>query len=298
MILPPELIDRILKSLRGDPESLMAAGLISKAWTGWSQTHLFESVHLKPPNLPRWLTNVPQGPDGPASHTRALTLEEYRLTPWINPQYLDFPLSNLTSFRDVRSLTLVQWNATLFHGVSPEPYFGHFGKSLRALSLRFCTLDPTTLFEFLSLLPNVQDLEIAYLFPHSATFDTIPDVPNVTPDFGGTLSLADLASGHLLLKALAALPLRFTTVSIRGCTFHEPDVYQMLFSSCQDTLVSLRFEKSYRGVLELFPALVQSVLTPLHPQIDPFQTSHWLHAENLRRFTRSFVGPKDSPDPS
>ena len=274
MILPPELIDRILKSLRGDPESLMAVGLVSKAWTGWSQAYLFETVHLKPPNLPRWLKNVPQGPDGPASYTRALTLEEYRLIPWINPQYLDFPLSNLTSFRDVRSLALVQWNATLFREVSPEPYFGHFGRSLRALSLRFCTLDPTTFFAFLSLLPNVQDLEIAYLFPHSATLDTVPDVPNVTPDFRGTLSLADLASGHLLLKALAALPLRFTTIRIRGCTFNEPDVYQMLLSSCQDSLVSIRFEKSYRGVLKLLLGLVQSVLTSLHPQIDPFRTSH------------------------
>lgn len=274
MILPPELIDRILKSLRDDPESLMAAGLVSKAWTGWSQAYLFETVHLRPPNLPRWFRDVPQDPDGPTSHTRALTLEEYRLTPWINPQYLDFPLSNLTSFRDVRSLTLVQWNATLFRGTSPEPYFGHFGKSLRTLRLRFCTLDPTTFFDFLSILPNVQDLEIAYLFPHSATPNTVPDVPNVTPDFGGTLSLADLSSGHLLLRALAALPLRFTTICIQGCTFHESDVYQMLLSSCQDTLVSLRFEKSYRGVLELLPELAQSVLTLLCPQIDPFQTFH------------------------
>jgi hypothetical protein len=273
MILPPELIDRILRSLRDDPKSLMAAGLVSRAWAGWSQAYLFESVHLKPPNLPHWLKDVPQGPDGPASHTRALKLEEYRLIPWINPQYLDFPLSNLASFRNVRSLTLAQWNDTLFRGVSPEPYFGHFGRSLRALSLRFCTLDPATFFDFLSLLPNVQDLGIAYLFLHPDTLDTIPDVPNVTPDLGGTLSLADIASCRFFLKVLAALPLRFTTICIRGCTFREPDAYQMLLSSCRDTLVSLRFEKSYRGVLELVSGLVQPVLTLLYPQIDPFRTS-------------------------
>jgi hypothetical protein len=249
MSLPPELIDRILKSLRDDPKSLMVASLISKAWTTWSHAYLFESVHLKPANLQHWLKSTSQDVDALASHTRTLTLEEYRLLPWINPQYLDLPLSNLTSFRDVRSLSLIHWNATLFNGASPEPYFGHFGKSLRALNLRFCMLEPVILFNFLSLLPNVQDLEIAYLFPYSAALDTIPDVPKVTPSFCGTLLLADLASGHLILKALAALPLRFTAISIRGCTFHEPDVYQMLLTSCRETLVTLRFEKSYRGVL-------------------------------------------------
>jgi len=234
----------------------MATSLASKAWTTWSQAHLFESVHLKPANLRRWawLKDASQDVDGPASYTRALTLEEYRLLPWINPQYLDFPLSNLASFRDVRSLSLVQWNATLFNGASPEPYFSHFGNSLRALSLRFCTLDPATLFGFLSLLPNVQDLEIAYLFPHSASLGTIPDVPKVTPSFCGTLSLADLAPGHLILKALAALPLHFTAISIQGCTFQEPSTYQMLLTSCRDTLVALRFEKSYRGVLGISPS--------------------------------------------
>jgi len=247
MSLPPELIDRVLKSLRDDPKSLMAASLVSRAWTTWSQSYLFESVHLKPANLQHWLKDISQEVDSLASHTRTLTLEEYRLLPWINPQYLDFPLSNLTSFRDVRTLSLVQWNATLFGGASPEPYFGHFGKSLRALSLRFCTLDPAILFNFLSLLPNVQDLEIAYLFPHYAALNTIPDIPKVTPSFCGTLSLADLASGHLILKTLAAIPLHFTAISIQGCTFHEPDIYQMLLTSCRDTLVTLRFEKSYRG---------------------------------------------------
>jgi len=251
MSLPPELIDHILEFLHDDRESLEAASLVAKAWTSWSQAHIFETLHLTPINIQRWLKNISPDVDGPASHTRTLTLEEYRLLPWINPQYLDFPFSSLASFRDVRSLSLVHWNATLFNGASPEPYFGHFGKSLRALSLRFCTLAPATLFDLFSLLPNVQDLTIAYLFPHSGKPDTIPDVPEITPSFRGTLSLADLDSGHLILKALAALPLRFTTISIQGCTFYEPDAYQMLLTSCRDTLVVLRFEKSYRGALRV-----------------------------------------------
>ena len=252
MTFPPELIDRILKYLRDDPHSLSAASLVSKAWVGWGQAYLFESVHLSPANLRRWAGNVPPYVDGPASHTRTLTLEEYRLIPWINPQSSDFPLSNLASFSNVRSLALIQWNTTLFDGVSPEPYFGHFGKSLRALSLRFCTLDPATLFNFFALLPNVQDLEIACPSPQSGP-NTVPDIPKITPSFYGTLSLSDLNFDHCILKAVAALPLHFAAINIRGCTFYEPEAYQMLLTSCRDTLVTLRFQGSYRGVLESSP---------------------------------------------
>jgi hypothetical protein len=248
MSLPPELIHRVLESLRDDRQSLKAASLVSKAWTTWSQAHLFESVHLTPTNLQRWLKNIPPGVGGPASHTRTLMLEESRLRPWITPQNLKFPLSNLASFRHVRSLAMIQWNTTPFNDTSPEPYFGHFGESVRALSLQFCALEPVALFNFFSLLPNVQDLEIAYLFPHPGSLDTIPAAPKVTPSFCGTLSLADLAPGYHILEAIAALPLRFTTITIRGCTFYEPNPYQTLLTSCRDTLTTLRFEKIYRGV--------------------------------------------------
>lgn len=272
MTFPPELIDRILKYLRDDPQSLSASSLVSKAWTSWGRAYLFESVHLAPVNLRRWIENVSPDVDGPASCTRTLTLEEYRLLPWINPQCSDFPLSNLASFSNVRSLTLVQWNATLFNDASPEPYFGHFGKSVDTLNLRFCTLEPPTLFNFFSLLPNVQDLEIACL-SSSGSFGIVPDVPKVTPSFRGTLSLADLNSDHPVLKAVAALPLRFTTISIRGCTFYEPEAYQMVLTGCRDTLVTLRFEGSYRGALENCWDPSNLFLLSA-PQIGPFQTSH------------------------
>lgn len=251
MSLPPELINRILRYLSDDSESLKAMSLVSKPWASWCQAHLFKSIHLTPPLLQHWLKNVSPEVDGPASHTRALTLEEYSLTPWINPHFLDFPLSSLASFGNVRSLSLILWNATLFNSTSLEPYFGHLRESLRVLSLRFCSLTPAVLFDFLSLLPKVEDLEIASPSSPPFTLDIIPDVPTVTPSFRGTFSLSDLNSGHSIVKALATLPLHFSTIRIKGCTFYESDIYQILLSSCRDTLVNLRFEESYRGVLEI-----------------------------------------------
>jgi len=274
MSLPPELIDHIVNLLRDNRGSLAAVSLVSKAWTSWSQAHLFETLHLRLYNVQRWLKDIPPDANGPASHTRTLTLEDCPHQPWINPQYLDSRISSssFASFRDVRSLSLVHWNATIFNGASPEPSFGRFGNSLRSLSLQFCMLDPATLFDFFSLLPNVQDLEITHLYPRSLTLGTIPDVPEITPSFRGTLSLANLDSGHLILKALAALPLHFTTISIKVCIFHEPDAYQMLLTSCRETLVTLRFE-SCRGAFGVYPGFIQPVLTFLHFQIGPFQTS-------------------------
>ena len=275
MSLPPELINHILKFLRDDRESLEAASLVAKAWTSWSQAHLFETLHLKIYNIDNWFENIPPDVDGPASYTRTLTLEDRPNLFWITPQYLDSHISgsSFTSFRDVRSLSLIHWNAAFFDGVPQEPYFGHFGTSLRSLSLRHCRLDPATLFDLLSLLPNVQDLAIARLFPRYRKLVTIPDVPEITPSFRGALSLADLSSGHLVLKALAALPLRFTTITIEMCIFHEADTYQMLLTSCRDTLVTLRFGEGYRCALRVCPGLIKSVLTFLYFQICPFQTS-------------------------
>lgn len=246
MFLPPELLNRILGYLSDDSQSLMVMSLVSKTWAGWCQAHLFKSVHLAPPTLQGWLKNVSSEANALASHTRTLTLEEYHLIPWINPQYPRFPLSNLASFGDVRSLFLISWNALIFGDVPLGLYFGHFGKSLRVLTLRFCRFDQTVLFNLLSLLPNVEDFEIANPHARSDGPDTIPDAPEVAPSFRGTLSLVDLGPGHLILKALATLPLRFSTIRIKGCTFYEPESYQVLLSGCRKTLVSLRFEESYR----------------------------------------------------
>jgi len=119
---------------------------------------------------------------------------------------LGFPPLKLGLVSNVRSLFLLLSNITLFNDASPELHFSHFGKSLRALSLRYRALDPTVLFDFLSLLPNVRDLEIASHYPHTTALDTIPDVPKVTPSFCGTLPLANFHSRDPILRALVALP--------------------------------------------------------------------------------------------
>ncbi|KAF9779607.1 hypothetical protein BJ322DRAFT_1113407 [Thelephora terrestris] len=248
MNLPPELIDQILDDLSDDLESLRAAALVSKAWASWCQAHLFKSVHLTPHTLNGWFKNVPHEVGGPASLTRTLTLEESYFMSWINPQFMYFPLSNLTTFSDVRSLSFIKWDAILFRGASLKPYFGHFGTTLRAVSLRSCGFHPAILFDLLSLLPNVDDLEIERPHTHSKVPDTIPDAPKITPSFRGTLSLADLSAGTLILKAIATLPLHFSTIKINGCLLYELGAYQMLLTSCRDTLVTLHLEESNRGL--------------------------------------------------
>jgi hypothetical protein len=275
MSLPLELIDRILGHLSDDSESLKAMSLVSKAWVSWCQARLFKSIRLTPYNHDRFKI-VSQEIDGPASHTRTLTLEENRFVHWINPQYPYFPLSNLASFTHVRSLSFIQWDTTRFRGPSLENHFGHFGKSLRSLSLQFCTFDPVTLFDFFSLLPNVDDLELACYSRDPTVPHTIPDVPEVTPNFCGTLSLGNLTSVHLH-KALATFPLRFSTIRIKDFGydhFYEQDAHQPLFTSCRDTLVTLLLVVNNSGVMRICSGLLHSVLTTPIFQICPSQTSH------------------------
>jgi hypothetical protein len=212
---------------------------------------------------------------GPGSHTRTLILDEYVLELWIDPNFHfpGLPLSTLASFTYVRSLTFFEWKPPLFNGASLEPYFGHFGKSLRALSPQMCTLDPATLFDLLSLLPKVEDLEISYPLPSSPAPDIIPDIPAVTPSFCGALLVVDPGEGSLLLKALATLPLHFSIVRIYGGAYHDPEPCQMLLTSCRDTMVTIIFWPSFRGALRHCPGLNQSVHFPNFP-LHPSQIYH------------------------
>ncbi|KAF9779605.1 hypothetical protein BJ322DRAFT_366333 [Thelephora terrestris] len=245
MSLPPELISRILRDLGDDTESLRSISLVSKAWVGCCQAHLFKSVHLRPTTLKGWSKNVCKAVGGPGSHTRTLMLEESHSLHWINPQYPRFPLSNLASFSDVRFLSLIQWDSTHFDGASLEPYFGHFGNSLRAMNLQSCTFDPATLVDFLCLLPNLDDLWLSHCFLHSATPTTTLSVPEVTPTFRGTLSLGDLGSVYFF-EALAKLPLRFSTIKLKDYHCHGEGAYELLLNSCRDTLVALHYMHIHR----------------------------------------------------
>jgi hypothetical protein len=266
MYLPPELINQILDHLSDDLEFLKAVSLVSKAWANWCQAQLFKSIHLRPHTAEGWFKNVSHEVDGPASHTRALTLEESRRDRWINPKCSYFP--NLASFSNVRSLSFRHWDATRFNNAaSLEPHFGHFGKSVRAVSLRFCKFDPAGFFDFLSLLPNVDDLEIGDVYEHPERPDAVPNILGANPSFRGTLSLGDLYS-LWLSGALAMLPLRFSTIEINNRGIYAQDAYQPLFTSCRDTLVTLRLAVTDRlrpGASRLFRSPLVCAYYPTLP---------------------------------
>lgn len=215
MSLPLQLIDRILKSLHDDPKSLPATSLVSKDWTNWGQAYLFESVHLTLANLQCWLKNTPLDVDGPASHTCTLALEGMHIRPWVKSRNSDFLLSNLASFRYVGSLVLVQWDVT--NDALVESYFDRFGKSLGALSLVILHVrssDPLRSLIPLSKPPTPGN-RIPFPPPHS--LHTMSDIPEVIPSFCGMLSLTDLYSNDPIFKAVAILPVYFTTISIQSC---------------------------------------------------------------------------------
>ncbi|KAF9779606.1 hypothetical protein BJ322DRAFT_1113406 [Thelephora terrestris] len=168
---------------------------------------------------------------------------------WIDPEFLYFPLSNLKTFSDVRSLSFIRWDAILFRGASLEPYFGHFGKSLRAVSLQSCDLDAAILFNLLSFLPNVDDIEIERPLPCTKEPDIILDARKVTPNFRGTLSLTDFSSTVPILEAITTLPLHFSTIRIKGCSSKELSAYQLLLACCVDTLITFHYEQFHEVLI-------------------------------------------------
>lgn len=94
-----------------------------------------------------------------------------------------------------------------------------------------------------------QPLGIAYPLPCPGPPDVVPDIPDVTPRFCGTLSLAD--SVRVISFSTPLRPFRCISprISIRACTFRGPEAYQALLTACRETLVTLHFDESYRGEL-------------------------------------------------
>jgi hypothetical protein len=115
-------------------------------------------------------------------------------------------------------------------------------------------------------------LWLSHCFLHSATPTTTPKVPEVTPNFCGTLSLGDLGSVYFF-EALAKLPLRFSTIKLKDYHCHGEGAYELLLNSCRDTLVALHYMHIYRGTSRVCPGFLQRVLTISTLQIRPSQTS-------------------------
>jgi hypothetical protein len=240
--LPPELVEHIIDMLVGDRQSLLSCSLASVNWVHRSRHHLFASIRLHSlSNLQSWFSTGL----GPCSHhvrTLHLVQDEFK---WITPETLEKTQSGLSSFYNVKSLSITNLNLATYDEGSLARFFGHFS-NLTSLSVEKFTGHPDALVYFICMFPELDNLKIDSL-TMVKTAKAFPS-PTVTPRFRGKFSLSNLkTNGTAMVTPLMALPMAFEDVCVEYCRFETPKPVRDLFVACQRTMKKIKVRKIYFG---------------------------------------------------
>lgn len=159
---------------------------------------------------------------------------------WFGPQaFSRRDLRYFSTFTNVQTLVLERLR--LDHFIPDiKRYFAHFSPSLKSIALFKPRCTPRQLSYFLSLFPNLDDIEIQH---------TYTSKPNATlPDAELVLSSAPIMRGRLVLHCFRWIETwtyltascggpRFRYVDLRGSACCAP----LLLEACAETIETLRF---------------------------------------------------------
>jgi len=237
--LPQEIIEMIIVYLTRDLNALKACSLTCRSWyiaavpqlhhtlTLWTGARGENRHGLKPLSKLHELGLAPL-----AREIRTLLHEEWFVPRAFSPD----DLRHFSAFVNVQALILHRLNISRFiPGV--EQYFGHFSPSLLSIHLTAPCCTPRQLSYFLSLFPNLDDVNISS--PDQPFYTTIPDlelVPFSAPKLQGRLELREIN----WVETWTDL-----TTSCGGLRFHYMDLRRVggctpfLLGACAETLETL-----------------------------------------------------------
>ena len=247
--LPYEIIEMVTAHLTHDLGALKACSLTCRSWYIAAVPHIHHTIILgeKRPNRPRDKLKTLS-----KLHGRGLMplVEEirvcacYRWYPWFVPRaFSKRNLRYFSAFTNVQTLKIRKMEIYQFiPGI--ERYFGHFSPTLRSITLWEPCCTPRQLSYFLSLFPNLDDIEIQLLntrvpratVPHGAL------VPVSTPKLRGRLTLHHFYWPETWTDLID---------SCGGLRFHYIDLYgvmdctPILLEACAETIETIRFHVPY-----------------------------------------------------
>lgn len=259
--LPDDIFYEILVLL--DTESLKSCSLACKAISRSAKLFLHRKLYLIPrdrvsPRAPRNGSNTPGdwnefkgfpalGKRGLLQYTRHLSIFLGR-----NPLFhheLQPHVRYLHTLTNLRSLETRWLDIPSFLPRMGE-YFGAFLGSLRSLELQHPRGDHTQILYFICQFTNLQDLKIKGTQDHTHSMRNGGPHFDITtfPPLDGTLDL-ELYTGRdvgamLMLEGLTALPLKFRTLKLLGCTFAHS---QLLIDACAPELECLDLTWNWIG---------------------------------------------------
>ena len=227
MILPPELVDKIITYLRHDKRTLGNCSLVAKPWTYSSQKLLYTSVRITPSRYQTWQEI--------ASPTSAKLLQHARSLAYYKLQSLhDFQEEYLKSFHRLQHLTLDRVCNVDFNAVSLFPALQN---TLSSLSLSRLSLTLDTLVSFLSHFPNLRAFHLSEP-TFTAEHRTVP-LPSTPPR--GTLRLSTFStkSTDILLRTLTELKPEYDKLEIFEVRNRFTSHVNPIVSTCERTLTHL-----------------------------------------------------------
>jgi hypothetical protein len=242
---PQELVDEVIDNLADSPRDLRACSLVSSKWLERSRRKLFASVSLNTWNFDRWQRNISPGPNGISTYVRSLALRQARSIVSLDPETLMGIRDHLTSFRRLNALHLQDVDFDdLFDGPSLTECFGHFGQSVRSLSLHCINTNMSSLLFFITLFPNLNRLSIS----SPKLTGGVTEEPEGALPLRGALRLSGLgAVSHIVLSGILLIPLHLEEISITHVQIADSKVLNRLINTCAPTLKKLELANVMSG---------------------------------------------------
>lgn len=246
--LPQEIVEEIIDALVEDTESLLSCSLVSTGWIDRSRSHILANVKLRSfSDLLFWFgTDLGRS----SHHVRSLDLTQNHQYEWIVPRTLAASVNDFTSFHNVRSLTLINLDLTLFDEHSLTRFFGHFSGHLTSLSVQESTVDPHKLLFFVCMFPKLDNLELDNLTLGKTSKP--PSGPTTLPRFRGKVTLLNIKPDATAITAPFVDPpllMAFRDVRVENCRFETPKSLRDLFVACQKTAKKIKVARIYMGKL-------------------------------------------------
>ena len=239
--LPYDIVEMITTHLTHDLPTLKACSLVCRSWYSAAVQHLHHTFTLRSggPDISHILE--------PLSELHELGLmplvKELRVSQgpgfssWFVPRVLNQHFSVLASVQTLKLDTVDI--ASFIPGI--ERYFGHFSPTLRSIGLYapYCT--PQQLSHFISLFPNLDDIEI--WLPQTHAYDPAdPDtglLPFSAPTLRGRLILCGFGWVETWTHLITPYGgLRFRHMDLGG----GPCCAPLLLKACAETLETLRLD--------------------------------------------------------
>ena len=239
--LPYEIEEMIIAHLARDFRTLIACSMTCRSWYTAAVSHLHYTLTLRG-NTPE----VGRSKLEPLSKLRELGLaplvKEIRVHQWRGGSAWFMPRAfsghAFWAFVNIQALRLKEPDIYLFIP-DVKHHFEHFFPTLRSITLHNPRCTPRQLSHFLSLFPNLNDIEIwGYRHPPDATTSYPMPVPSSVPKLRGRLVL----HGFTLVETWTDL-----VTSCDGLRFHHIDLREstgcapVLLEACAKTLDTLRF---------------------------------------------------------